>query len=274
MSSTPNRISSAACQRPTYTRQALTSFPVITTSPNNVTGDPAADEGIVGVAPNARILAYKVCATDGTCSDFAIEQAIAQAIADGARVINMSLGAPDASQSLSQSVQDAWNAGLVIVAAAGNDGVDNVPFYPAAFDNVISVAAFDEDDQRASFSNYGSWVDISAPGNVIISTYPMSACPVSTEPGNTGCYTWLSGTSMASPHVAGAAALVWSRGDVTTNRQVVDILLRSADPVGVASVRLDAWTIHGGLNVHNALSYSFANAPPVANAGADQTVTD
>ena len=241
---------------------------------NNLTGDPAADEGVVGVAPNARILAYKVCAADGTCSDFAIQQAIAQAIADGAKVINMSLGAHDASQSLSDSVQDAWNAGLVIVAAAGNDGVDNMLTYPAAFDNVISVAAFDEDHGRAAFSNFGSWVDISAPGNVIMSTYPMSACPVSTTPGDIGCYTWLSGTSMASPHVAGAAALVWSRGDVTTNSQVVDILLRSADPIGVASVRLDTWTIHGGLNLYNAIGYHFTNVPPVADAGADQTVTD
>ena len=241
---------------------------------NNPTGDPAAAEGVVGVAPNARILAYKVCAADGTCTDFAIQQAIAQAIADGAKVINMSLGSPDASQSFAQSVQDAWNAGLVIVAAAGNDGVDTKLSYPAAFDNVISVAAFDEDDRRASFSNFGSWVDISAPGNVVLSTYPMSSCVPTTEPGNTGCYTWLSGTSMASPHVAGAAALVWSRGDVTSNKQVVDILLRSADPVGVAPVRLDTWTIHGGLNLHNALTYALVNLPPVANAGPDQTVTD
>jgi thermitase len=241
---------------------------------NNLTNDPTVAEGVVGVAPNARILAYKVCAADGTCSDFAIQQAIAQAIADGAKVINMSLGSADVSQSLNDSVQAAWNAGLVIVSAAGNNGVDNVPFYPAAFDNVISVAAFDEDDMRASFSNYGSWVDISAPGNVIASTYPMSSCVPSTEPGNTGCYTWLSGTSMATPHVSGAAALVWSRPDVTTNTQVVDILLRSADPVGVASVRLDTWTIHGGLNLYNALTLGITNAPPVANAGPDQTVTD
>jgi thermitase len=241
---------------------------------NNLTGDPAAQEGVVGVAPQARIFAYKVCGADGTCNDFAIEQAIARAIADGAKVINMSMGAPDVAQSLSDSVQDAWNAGLVIVAAAGNDGVDNELFYPAAFDNVISVAAFDEDHGRASFSNFGSWVDISAPGNVIMSTYPMSACDLSTAPGDTGCYTWLSGTSMASPHVAGAAALVWSRGDVTTNQQVVTLLLRSADSNGVGSVRLNTWTMHGGLNVSNALTLGLANAHPVADAGADQTVTD
>src|SRR5205823_5517233 len=240
---------------------------------DNLTGDPAAAEGVAGVAPNARILAYKVCSADGTCSDFAIEQALARAITDGAKVINMSLGGPTYSRSLDDSVQDAWNAGLVIVAGAGNNGTTD-PFYPAALDNVISVAAFDEDDRRAPFSNYGSWVDISAPGNVILSTYPLAACAASGVPGDTGCYTWLSGTSMAAPHVSGAAALVWSRSDVTNNRQVVDILLRSADPKGVASVRLDTWTIHGGLNLHHALSYGLTNLRPVANAGADQTVTD
>jgi thermitase len=240
---------------------------------DNPTGDPAAAEGVVGVAPNARILAYKVCSADGTCTDFAIEEALARAITDGAKVINMSLGSPDYSQSLNDAVQNAWNAGLVIVAAAGNNGTTEA-FYPAALDNVISVGAFDEDNNRAAFSNYGSSVDISAPGNVIMSTYPLAACAASEVPGSIGCYTWLSGTSMAAPHVSGAAALVWSRSDVTSNRQVVDILLGSADPQGVASERLDAWTVHGGLNLHDALSYGLTNLQPVANAGADQTLTD
>lgn len=240
---------------------------------NNPTGDPAAEEGVAGVAPNARILAYKVCGPDGSCNDFAIAQAIAQAIADGAKVINMSLGGPENSQAMYDAVQDAWNAGLVIVAGAGNDGT-TAEFYPAAFPNVISVAAFDEDHRRASFSNYGSWVDISAPGNVIMSSYPMLACGAADVPGDTGCYTWLSGTSMATPHVSGAAALVWSRSDVTTNSQVVDILLGSADRQGVDSVRLDSWTIHGGLNLHNAMSYGLSNLPPVADAGPDRTIVD
>jgi thermitase len=240
---------------------------------DNLTGTPPGAEGVAGVAPNARIRAYKVCRSDGTCDDFAIQQAIARAITDGANVINMSLGDSVYSQSLNDAVQDAWDAGLVIVAGAGNDGT-TLPFYPAALDNVISVAAFDEDHRRPSFSNYGNWVDISAPGNVIMSTYPMAACNSSTAPGDTGCYTWNTGTSMATPHVAGAAALVWSRSDVTSNSQVVDILLNSADGQGVANVRLDSWTIHGGLNLHNAVSYGLTNLPPDAEAGTDQTVTD
>ena len=241
----------------------------------NQTGSPSASEGVVGVAPNVRLLAYKVCNVDGTCDDFAIQEAIERAIVDGARVINMSLGETAFSQSLNEAVQDAWNAGLVIVAGAGNNGVTD-RFYPAAFDNVISVAAFDEDHRRASFSNYGDWVDISAPGNVIMSTYPMAACAGAVpQPGDAGCYDWNSGTSMATPHVAGAAALVWSRGDVSTNTQVVEILLNSADPQGVAAARLDSWTLHGGLNIHDALSYgAVLNQPPTADAGTDRTVTD
>ena len=186
----------------------------------------------------------------------------------------MSLGGAAFSQSTSEAVLDAWNASLVIIAAAGNNGSTSLT-YPAAYNRVISVAASDEDHRRASFSNYGSWVDISAPGNVIMSTYPLAACGgVSTVPGDTGCYTWNSGTYMATPHVSGAAALVWSRSDVTSNSQVVDILLNSADPQGVDAVRLDSWSTHGGLNLHDALSYGFTNLPPVANAGVDQAVTD
>lgn len=238
---------------------------------NNVTGAPPEEEGVVGVAPNAVIFAYKVCGADGSCSDFAIQQAIAAAIVNGAKVINMSLGGPEFSQSTSDAVQDAWTAGLVIVAGAGNEGTTGL-FYPAAYDNVISVAAFDEDHRRATFSNYGPWVDIAAPGNVIMSSYRMSACVTSDVPGDSGCYTWSSGTSMATPHVSGAAALVWSRLDVTSNNQVTSILLNSADPVGVSPVRLDSWTIHGGLNLHNAITY--ASTRPIAHAGPDQLVTD
>jgi len=246
---------------------------IIAAALDNLTGVPGTPEGVAGVAPNTRVRAYKVCLADGTCDDFAVEQAITRAASDGVKVINMSLGGSDYSDSLNDAVQDAWNAGVVIVAGAGNDGT-TAPFYPAALDNVVSVGAFDEDDARASFSNYGSWVDISAPGNYVLSTYPMAQCDGSTTPGDVGCYQYLSGTSMATPFVAGAAALVWSRSDVTSNQQVVDILLNSAEGKGVSAARLDSWTIHGGLNLHNAILYGLSNLPPVADAGPDQTVTD
>jgi len=249
---------------------------ILAAAMNNPTGDPAEDEGVVGVAPNAKLLAYKVCKGTGECSDDAIIQAIAQAVTDGAQVINMSLGDPAYSQALDDAVQDAWNAGLVIVAAAGNEGTQT-PFYPAALDHVISVAAFDEDGRQASFTTFGAWVDVSAPGNVIMSSVPLEQCLLTNTPGDMGCYDWNTGTSMASPHVAGAAALVWSRSDVTTNQQVVDILQNSADPNGlVASARLNTWTKYGGLNLHNAMSYGVTttNHNPSANAGSDQTVLD
>ena len=136
-------------------------------------------------------------------------------------------------------------------------------FYPAAYDNVVSVGASDEDDLRASFSNYGSWVDIAAPGNVILSTFPMAQCSASTTPGDTGCYAYNSGTSMATPHVAGAAALVWSRGDLSTNTQVVDALLNSTDGAGAGNVRPDSWTLHGRLNLYGAMTYLAGPPPPV-----------
>jgi subtilisin family serine protease len=252
---------------------------IIAAEMNNPTGDPAADEGVVGVAPNAVILSYKVCTPDGSCDDFAISQGIDRAVTDGARVINLSLGGTEYSQAMFDSVQAAWSAGLVIVAAAGNNGV-TTPFYPAAFPHVLSVGAFDEDDLRASFSNYSTdaddWVELAAPGNVIMSSYPIWQCGATgTTPGDIGCYNWLSGTSMAAPHVSGAAALVWSRSDVVSNQQVVDILENSADPVGVSPVRLDSWTRHGGLNIHNAMTYTLnSNVMPIANAGPDQTLVD
>lgn len=233
-------------------------------------GAAMAGGGVVGVAPNARLLAYKVCNSSGSCSDYNIQQGIAQAVTDGANVINMSLAGSAFSSTLNTAVQNAWNAGLVIVAAAGNGNSTSLN-YPGAYEHVISVAAFDKDHKRASFSTYGDWVDISAPGDVIISSYRMAACAV----GSTGCYAWMSGTSMATPHVAGAAALVLSRSPVPSNADVVNILLQSADRQGVAAgVRLDSWTINGGLNIHAAMSLGLSNQAPVANAGSDQTVID
>jgi len=234
---------------------------------NNPTNEPAEEGGVVGAAPNVKLLAYKVCGPDGSCSDFAIQQAVYAAVDTGATVLNMSLGGTEVSQSLNNAIQDAWNAGVLTVAGAGNDGNTSL-FYPAAYENVLAVGASDEDDAKAYFSNYGSWIEVAAPGNVIMSTYPTPAC------GGAPCYNWMSGTSMATPHVSGAAALVWSRPDVTSVSQVREILLESADGKGVGSVRLDSWTQHGRVNMHSALSYALGNTEPVADDQAVSTDED
>ena len=236
-------------------------------SMNNLTG--GEEEGVAGVAPNATLIAGKICDASGMCPDDAIIAGLLWAAgcdtdpcgARRADVISMSIGGPAPSQAINDAVQTAWNAGATLVAAAGNEGTTDER-YPAAYANVISVAASDEDDLKASFSNYGSWVDVSAPGNVIISTWPRAACAGAPQvPGDFGCYNYLSGTSMATPHVAGVAAMVLSRDDVTTNTQVVEIITQSADPDGVSNIPLNSWTIHGRVNLHDALSDGSSSNP-------------
>ena len=124
---------------------------------------------------------------------------------------------------LSDAIKAAGDAGQLVVVAAGNQGadIDQVPNYPAAYDlpNIITVAATDEDDQLAQFSNVGAiGVDIAAPGDVILSTEPSG-------------YGYSSGTSMASPHVAGVAALVLSLHPTWTVAQIRDRILQTARPI-------------------------------------------
>jgi subtilisin family serine protease len=111
----------------------------------------------------------------------------------------MSLGSPSPSSTLQSAIDYAWSKGIVVVAAAGNSGTD-AQHYPAAYGKAIAVGATDNTDAKASYSNYGSsWVDVAAPGSTILSTTVD------------GSYGWMSGTSMATPHVAGEAGLVWSK---------------------------------------------------------------
>jgi hypothetical protein len=133
-------------------------------------------------------------------------------------VLSLSLGGNAGSQQLADAVNYAWNRGCLVVAAAGNNGVP-APFYPAYYENALAVAASDPNDRLTDFSQYGAWVDIAAPGSAILSTVP----------GNR--YEAWSGTSMACPHVAGAAALIWSCAPSLTNQQLRIALENNADPV-------------------------------------------
>lgn len=143
---------------------------------------------------------------------------------NGAKVINMSLVGSSASSTLQTAVDYAWSKGVVLVASAGNNG-NTSAMYPAYYTNVIAVASTNSSDQLSSFSERGTWVDLAAPGESIYSTVPTYA----NNSGSTG-YTWGSGTSMASPHVAGLAALVWANG-ATSATEVRNTLQSSADAI-------------------------------------------
>lgn len=177
--------------------------------------------GVAGVAGNARVMALKFVGAGGGSTSDAIS-ALGYARANGARVVNASFGGPY-SQALCDAVAEAAAAGTIVIAAAGNDGADidaagRVPaMCPEA--SVLSVAASTSEDGLAGFSNRGAaGVDIAAPGEFILSSVPGA-----------GYETW-SGTSMAAPHVAGAAALLMGRNPALAAAQVRQTILETADP--------------------------------------------
>ena len=177
----------------------------------HVTGTIAAQannaRGIAGIAPGVGIMPVKVLDASGGGYFSTFLDGVDYAVARGAKIINMSLGGTldAASVAAMQPTFDAAHAaGVTVIAAAGNDGDGRIR-YPCAFDHVVCVAATDNSDGRATFSNANAYVDISAPGVSQASTYPSFGCE-----GSPACYWLMSGTSMATPHVAGVAALVLS----------------------------------------------------------------
>lgn len=214
--------------------------------------------GVTGVCWNVKLMALKIGADDFlvTVFDSEIIEAIAYAVDNGAKIINASWGGPDFSQSLYDAIKRAGDAGLLFVAAAGNDGKDNdvSPVYPACFDLdcVISVMSTDQDDKKSAFSNFGAnSVDLAAPGTDILSTTPGKQLLPMIVFGVKNNYDVLSGTSMAAPFVSGACALVWSQYPTLPNRLVKGLLLKTVDPV-LGSPRP---CVSGGrLNLHKALT--------------------
>ncbi len=172
--------------------------------------------GIAGMAPFASILPVRVLDHNGNGSMSTVASGIIYAANRGAQVINLSLGSPYDTSTLQYAVSYAWSRGSVLVAAAGNDGLPT-PNYPANYPNVLAVAATDAYDFKTPFSNFGTWVDVAAPGASILSTYLG------------GNYAYLDGTSMAAPHVSGIAALLAAQG--RSNTQVHDIIRTTSDPV-------------------------------------------
>lgn len=162
---------------------------------------------IDAIAPSAQLMPIRILDSQGRGNTFVLAYAIEYAVSQGANVINLSLGADCRSQILHEVITDAVAQGVVIVAAAGNDASD-VPQCPASLSGVISVAAVEETRARAEWSNYGDWVSVAAPGVGITSTFPLGYnIEITATPG----YASWSGTSMATPFVSGAAALILER---------------------------------------------------------------
>ena len=205
--------------------------------------------GVVGVAYNAEIMALKFLDANGSGSTFDAIRAVEYATLMGADLTNNSWGGGGFSQGLYDAIELAGQAGQLFIAAAGNGGADQIgdnndltPHYPSNYDldNIISVAATDRNDNLTSFSNYGATsVDLAAPGASILNTLP----------GNS--YGYFNGTSMATPHVAGVAALIMASEPNLTYDQVKARILDSVDPIA----GLNGITVTGGrLNAADSLA--------------------
>jgi len=234
--------------------------------------------GVTGVAWQAQIMPLKFLDASGSGSSFDAADAIVYAADMGAKISNNSWGCNGAScfsVTIQNAIAYANTAGMLFVVAAGNDGTNNdvTPDYPCAYSqpNIVCVAATDRNDQLASFSNYGvSTVDLGAPGALILSTVPNGSCDFC-DPSR---YVFASGTSMAAPHVSGAAALIRSQFPSFTLTQVKDAILNAVDPLP----SLAGITVTGGrLNVQRALLSNFTvTATPASqtvNAGGSTTFT-
>lgn len=193
--------------------------------------------GVAGVGVNSRVQALKACNAVGTCNTSDVASAINWARTHGARVISMSLGG-GGTTTMQTAVQQAYAAGLVLVAAAGNDGNSAVN-YPAGYAEVVSVAATDSNDNRASFSNFNNDVELAAPGVGVLSTYTADG------------YASVSGTSMSTPHVAGLAALLRGQNPSWTPAQVRARMNTCSDDLG--SPGWDSSYGNGRINLGRAL---------------------
>ncbi|GGI14891.1 S8 family serine peptidase [Gottfriedia solisilvae] len=206
--------------------------------------------GGYGIAPNSQIVTIDVFNKSDFGTDYVIAEGILEAIRQNVDVINMSLGSYSPSPIVKDAVKKAIDKGIVIVAAAGNSGIENIE-YPAAYDGVISVGATDKDNKLANFSTYSPSVDVTAPGDNIYSTV------YSPDKGST--FVHMSGTSMAAPMVTGAVSLLLSKYPKLTPYQVNYILTHTAKDLGEKG--FDAKYGYGMIDLVKLLSFDPKKIP-------------
>jgi hypothetical protein len=191
-------------------------------------------------AQAATLLPVKVLDSDGSGSLWATTEGIRYAISRGAKVINMSFGSPQDSPVLRDAIQDAWNAGIVIVTAAGNNN-SSTQQYPAGNGITLSVGSLDANDVKASFTNYGTWVDVVAPGVGLPSTFWN------------GNYAAWSGTSFSAPLVSAEAALIFSAQPTWLAGRVRQRIRAKVDSVDSLNVPYTGLLGKGIINLDSAL---------------------
>jgi len=212
--------------------------------------------GVAGVNWRGKLMALKFLDSTGSGYVSDAVAALDYAVRMGAKISNNSWGGGGFDPLLARAISNARSAGHIFVAAAGNESANNdvTASYPAnyAYDNVVSVAATDLNDNLAFFSNYGAnSVDIAAPGVGIYSTVPNNS------------YATYSGTSMATPHVTGALSLLWDSEPGLTYRQVIDRLYAGADRLASLNNRVIG---SRRLNVNNMISQASVTPPPAVDA--------
>ena len=208
--------------------------------------------GIAGVCWNCKIMPVRVMADSGISNYSDIALGVKYAADKGAHVINLSLGGYAYSNALRDAINYAVNDNnVVVVAGAGNDNV-STPFYPAAYDNVIAVAGTTDVDTKADFSDYGAWVDVSAPAVDIMTTYLG------------GDWGLANGTSLAAPFVAGVAALIRSQHPEWNATMVRNQILQTADPIDTLN---PSYAGQLGFGRDNAAQAMQAPRPAIALAG-------
>jgi thermitase len=195
-------------------------------------------EGIAGITWYSQIMPIKVMGAEGSGTAFDVAKGIRWATDHGADIINMSLGNYQSSKVLREAAKYAFENDVVLIAASGNENTDRRS-YPAALPEVLSVAAVNQNAERASFSNFGNYIDVAAPGVQIASTY------------KNGKYAALSGTSMAAPHVSALAGLIRSLDPNLSNKEVTEMIKETSDDLGQSGI--DPYYGTGLINIEKAL---------------------
>ena len=213
--------------------------------------------GIAGISWSDRVMPIKIMNGSGSGSTADLLDGIRWAADHGADVINMSVGGFPYSQLVQDAVNYAWGKGVVLVGAAGNNRREET-YYPASFDNVISVSATQVNDEFSNWSSWGPKVDVSAPGSSVRTTNCYTCTYADHD--SWGTHTFISGTSFATPNVAGVVALIRAKFPTYTPAQVVSRLLNTTDDLGYPG--WDNRYGRGRVNAHRAVGATTSGPGP------------